>query len=296
MDLDRLATFCAAADASSLSQAATRLGVPVSTVSRRVQDLEVELQAKLFERTGRGVRLSGHGRAFLPTAREVVARLEQARAELRSTPAQLEALKLSVPPDVASQLMPRAVAAVVRRHPQLSLVVRAEARRVSVVEEAYDAAVRLGALAPSELIARRLGQVSLGLFAPVTKLPEGPVVASTHRSIRVDGVPTVVQAREGGRRVELVFDGGLVTGTFMEAAELAVLTGRVVLLPSFSAARFVAERKLVRLPALTFAPVPMHLMRAPRHRGSVVLNELGQALQASLAEVERVVLGSRPVR
>ncbi len=76
MDLNQVNNFLSVAQTLSFSGAARRNGVPQSTVSRHISDLEAELGVKLFYRTKRDVKLTGEGRAFLPYAKEM---LETAR-------------------------------------------------------------------------------------------------------------------------------------------------------------------------------------------------------------------------
>ena len=73
MDLNQLQSFQAVAKTLSFTGAARRLGVPQSTVSRHISDLEQQLGAKLFYRTKRDVQLSDEGRTFLPYAGEILA-------------------------------------------------------------------------------------------------------------------------------------------------------------------------------------------------------------------------------
>ena len=87
MDLNQLQSFQAVAKTLSFTGAARRLGVPQSTVSRHISDLEQQLGAKLFYRTKRDVQLSDEGRTFLPYAGEILAaaaRGAAAVAQLRS--------------------------------------------------------------------------------------------------------------------------------------------------------------------------------------------------------------------
>ena len=80
MDLNQLESFQAVAKTLSFTGAARRLGVPQSTVSRHISDLEQQLGAKLFYRTKRDVQLTEEGRAFLPYTGEILAAAEQGAA------------------------------------------------------------------------------------------------------------------------------------------------------------------------------------------------------------------------
>lgn len=83
MSLVQLESFVAVAEEGHLGRAATRLHVTQPPLTRRIKALEGELGAPLFERTPRGMRLLPTGERLLPHAREILARVELARADLR---------------------------------------------------------------------------------------------------------------------------------------------------------------------------------------------------------------------
>ena len=170
MDTDVLRTFVAAADAGSLSVAARRRGAQLSTVSRQIRDLEDEVATPLFTRTGRGVRLTQAGERFVEHARQVLRQLDVAAAEARGhRRVELAQLRLSLPLELALRLLPAVLVGVRAAHPGVFLDVQTDARRVSLLEEDFDAAIRLGPLGDSELVARSLGTVSLGFYARMAR-------------------------------------------------------------------------------------------------------------------------------
>lgn len=293
MDTTRIAQFVAAADAGSVSGAASRLGVQVSGVSRAIADLETDLGVKLFERTGRGVRLTPAGDRFLERARQVLRELELARAEAKGTSErELTLLRLSAPPDLAQHLLPPVVATVLARFPSLSVQVRGDVRRVSLVEESYDAVIRLGPLAPSELIARKLGRISVRLYAApgrgVARLPD----LQQREAVLTESLPAELPARDRGQPVVVSLPCRVRVSSFTEAGAIAAMGGHLALLPSFSALSFITAGTLSAAARwLTFGAIDVHLLRTPRHRGSVVLDLLGDEVQRALEDVERRVNG-----
>ncbi|MBN8612926.1 MAG: LysR family transcriptional regulator [Deltaproteobacteria bacterium] len=295
MDTAKLTAFVAAAEAGSLSRAAERLGAQLSTVSRQITDLEGTLGVPLFVRTGRGVLPTPAGERFLERARHVLRELEVAAAEARgSSSRDIEELRLSAPPDLSHRLLPAALAELARRHPRLSIEARTDTRRVSLVEEAYDAVLRLGPLEPSDLLARRLGTVT-----PVLCAAPSVVVGRLRELARLEhvlavGVRSEVSGTVRGRAVRVRCEGPIRVSTFGEAAELAARSGRIVIVPSFVAAPMITSGRLHRIAReLSFGPVEVHLLRTARHRGSAVLEDLGDLVAASLDEAERVVGAAR---
>lgn len=296
MDTDRLAAFVTAAEAGSLSRAAERLRLQLSTVSRQVADLEAAVGVPLLVRTGRGVRPTPAGERYLERARHVLRELDAAAAEARGEgSAELRELRLSAPPDLAQRLLPGVLAALLRRHPALAVEVRTDTRRVAVLEEAYDAVLRIGPLEPSELLARRVGAISLVPCAPPGV--ELPTIAafSAAEQVLVQGLRSELGGTFAGESVRLRCTGRARVATFSEAADLAVAAGLPVVLPSTCAAPYLADGRLRRaLPDLTLLAADVTLLRAPRHRNARVLVELGELLTVALSEAESIVRAAAP--
>jgi DNA-binding transcriptional LysR family regulator len=161
VDTSKITAFVAAADAGSLSRGAARIGARLSTMSRQIGDLEAELAAKLLVRTGRGVRVTPLGERFLARARVILTELDAAAADIRGADNEpLARLRISVPPDIGFAVLPLVLSEMARRYPDLTIESRSDARRVSIVEEEYDAAIRLGPLDDSGLVPRSLGSLS----------------------------------------------------------------------------------------------------------------------------------------
>jgi DNA-binding transcriptional LysR family regulator len=288
MDTTHLRALLAALDTGSLSGAAARLGVPLSTLSRQVADLEREVGARLLERTGRGVRATPAGERFVARARASVAALELGLAEAREVDdGGRDAVRLSVAPDVSRVLMPGVLVDLARAFPDASVAVHAEVRRVSLLEERYDAAIRVGPLEPSELVASAIGKVSVCVCGPPQLRDTDLEALARNRWVRVTQVPTQVHGLLGTTPVSLTQSGNLTCATFSEAAEVAVALGCAVLLPSFVAAGFVRSGQLTRLLQDVSVPhVQMQVVRVPGRRGSAVVGALVERLRARLLEAE----------
>lgn len=165
MDLNRVAVFARVAQAGSFTGAARELGVRKSSVSRSVAALEAELGIRLLQRTTRRLSLTDAGRAYFDRARGALASLDeawQAAASLGADPRGL--VRVTAPTDLAPGLAP-VVAAYLRAHPAVRVEVSLTPRLVDLVEEGFDLAVRAGPLRDSSLLARKLADTELGLFA-----------------------------------------------------------------------------------------------------------------------------------
>jgi len=194
-----LLLFARVAELGSLSRAAERLGMPKSTVSRRLAGLEQRLGERLLVRTTRRQSLTELGQQLLEHARQVVAEVEavQALSEHRQA-LPSGRLRVSMPSDFANLLLADALAAFVALHPAIQLELDLSPRRVDLLAERFDLAVRIGDLpADSRLAARRLAVFRNGLYAAPDYLaehgdPQHPEQLMQHQAVRLlgaDGQP-----------------------------------------------------------------------------------------------------------
>lgn len=167
IDLNLLPLFVAVAEAASMSEAARRLSTPKSSVSRGVADLEASLGVRLFHRTTRQVSLTTAGNAFYKRAHPLIASLRDISG---SIPEQEEEpsgeLRITAPVDLGLTLFPELAARFLARYPAVQLDVRLSNRKLDLVAEGIDAAVRASAkLSDSTLVARRLCALEFRLYA-----------------------------------------------------------------------------------------------------------------------------------
>src|SRR5262249_26307597 len=159
MDLNEISVFTHVVQAGSFTAAARELGMPKSTVSRKVSDLEERLNARLLQRTTRKLSLTDAGRTYFDYGVRIVNEIEAAESavgSLQDRPRGL--LRVSVGPN--STFLGDIVADFMKRNPEVQLEVLSTGRNVDLVEERFDVAIRAGALADSSLVARRIGNVT----------------------------------------------------------------------------------------------------------------------------------------
>jgi DNA-binding transcriptional LysR family regulator len=152
-----LQAFVAVVEAGSFTAAADRLDTAKSAVSRRVSGLEERLGVQLLRRTTRRLNLTETGRSFYEHSARILADLEEAESaviqehgELRGT------LRVALPLSFGIRHMCEPIAEFSRRHPRVQFDLDLNDRRIDLVEEGVDLAVRIGRQADSSLIARRL--------------------------------------------------------------------------------------------------------------------------------------------
>ncbi len=194
MDIDPndLLLFARVADAGSFSRAAERAGLPKSTVSRRVAALEAQLGERLLLRTTRKLAVTDFGRSVLAHARhvsdEVAAAGELAQTR---TAAPSGRLRVSMPGDLASLVLSTVLATFLERYPDVHLELDLTPRRVDLIGENFDVALRMGELAnDASLAARKLATWTAGLFAAPSYLrrrgmPPEPEALLEHDALRL---------------------------------------------------------------------------------------------------------------
>jgi DNA-binding transcriptional LysR family regulator len=169
-----LLIFAHVAEAGSFSRAAERIGLPKSTVSRRIALLEDRLSERLILRTTRRLALTELGEHLLVHARQVVEEVDAVRAlaeHRRTRPS--GRLRVSMPGDFATLLLTGMLATFIGRHPAVRLELDLSPRRVDLLGEGFDIAVRTGALADDALLAARgLAVFPSGLYAAPGYLTE----------------------------------------------------------------------------------------------------------------------------
>lgn len=157
-NLGGVAAFVRAAEQSSFVAAGRLLGISGSAVGKAVARLEERLGVRLLYRTTRSVALTDAGALFYERAQRILDDLceaEQVLLERRETPR--GRLRVSVPHNVGRLLLFPSLAQFVARYPEIDLDVQLDDRLVDIVGEGIDVVVRIGELADSTLIARRLG-------------------------------------------------------------------------------------------------------------------------------------------
>jgi len=157
MDIQDMRIFARVAAVQNLSAVGTELGLTPGTISKRIQALEDELSARLFDRTTRSIRITEEGAAFLAHVERILAEIEAARASIDDKVSKPKGrLKIAAPACLGRRYVAPALCQFVREFPEIDVHVDLRDRQVNLQEDGYDVAIRTGALADSSLIAKRL--------------------------------------------------------------------------------------------------------------------------------------------
>ena len=219
LEADDLLLFARVMEAGSFSRAAERLRLPKSTVSRRIAALEERLGEKLLQRSTRRLALTDFGQGVLEHARVVASEVDGALAlALHRQQRPRGRLKVSMPGDFAQQALPDMLSRFVRDNPEVQLELDLSPRRVDLVAEGFDLAVRMGSLPEdSQLAARRLALVATGLYASPGYLarhgePQLPEALSSMHGLMIlsrhgDAQPWKLRRRQGEGEDEGTHEG-----------------------------------------------------------------------------------------
>jgi DNA-binding transcriptional LysR family regulator len=257
MDLNLVSTFVRVGELGSFTAAARALGLPTSSVSRKVSALEGALDVRLIQRSTRKLILTEAGRAYFERARASLAGLADATASVADMSHEVAGvIRFTAPPDNAG-LLAGFLAEFLARYPKVRLDVVLTARRVDLVAEGIDLALRGGRLGDSSLIVRRIGSGDLALYGAASYFkragtPRTLAELARHRFVLYGG-PEVRRtlALTGPDGEETVaIDGPLVVDDMIFAGDAVAAGIGIGVLP-----RVLAERRSPRSRAVMGPPL-----------------------------------------
>lgn len=270
--LNDMALFVEVVTARSFRGAAQAAGVPSSTLSRRIALLEKSIGLRLLHRTTRRVELTEAGQIYFERCRRIVDEARLAHEQLGELSAQPSGvLRASLPVDFATIYLAPLLTEFADRYPGISFEFDLTPRRVDLVAEPFDVAIRVGELPDSTLIARQLARLTACLYAAPRYLermgePQHPAELAQHQclgfpksgpwELHCEGEPDSVKIRVGGR---------FVLNSIGLFRRLAVLDQGIVLLPEAVVADDLASGRLRRvLPGWHGTPTPVYALTETR--------------------------------
>lgn len=160
--IDLFRIFSRVVECASFTRAADTLGIPRSSVSAAVQELEDRVDARLLHRTTRKVSPTQDGAAFYARCQQVIADVEDTENLFRQTAAQPSGrLRIDVPGRIGRLIIAPALPEFLDRYPQIDIDLGVTDRAVNLVEDSVDCVLRVGPLSDSGLIARPIGKLPL---------------------------------------------------------------------------------------------------------------------------------------
>jgi DNA-binding transcriptional LysR family regulator len=272
MDLETLRIFVRVAELASFTRAAEQLGMPKSRASLRVRALEEELGTHLFQRTTRVVRLTPDGEQMVARARRLVFDADDLAAMFHAPSTLRGRVRVELPVGMARDVVIPRLPELFGAHPNLELLLGTSDRRVDVVREGFDCVLRIGALADSGLVAKRLGRLGMSNYASPAYLRKYGVPAGiddldrhfvVHYSQSLGADEPTFEYPEGDRWRERPMRC-LVTVNNADAYEAACIAGLgIIQAPKWRRHDAIERGLLVEvLPELACQPMPVSLVHA----------------------------------
>ncbi len=269
--LHAMASFVAVADLAGFAPAARRLRLSPSAVTRAIAALEEQLSIQLLHRTTRSVSLTDAGARYLERARRILADVAEAEDSARAERSVPSGRFVVAAPAVfgrreVAPLMCRFLAA----HPAVVGELTLADRLINLVDEGVDVAVRIGHLADSSQLARKVGEtrrvvVAAPRYLAAHRRPRRPADLGRHRTIQFTSLTPTREWRfhVGRARTELrvSISPSLVTNSADAALGHAELGGGLAMVLAYQAAEAVRAGRLeIVLPGFEPAPVPIQLV------------------------------------
>lgn len=289
--------FAAVVREGSFTRAALALGVTKQTVSERIAKLEGRLDVRLLERTTRRLRVTDEGAAYYERCAALAALIDEANQEVLSRRAEpMGLLRVSAPALYGRRFLGPEIADTLSRHPKLGLQVVLADRRVDLLEEGFDLAVRVGPLDDSSLTAVKLGDGHVYLVASPRRLAHRRVTtAKALGDLPTIGLRPVETWSVLGDRVKL--EPRLVVNDLELACEAAIAGVGVALIPSIVCREALLDGRLEALlgrkPATS---LPVHAVFPSRRYLPPKVRVVLDALRTLVEPMAPIPLGRRARR
>ncbi len=302
---DAMQAFARVVEAGSFTKAAETLHMSKTSVTQLVQQLEARLRVRLLNRTTRKVNVTADGAAYYERVLRVLADVDDAETSLSAASASPRGrLRVDVPSPLARMVLVPALPEFHARHPEIQLDMGVSDRMVDVIGDNVDCVVRGGELSDQSLIARKVGDLQLGVYAAPAYLeragtPSRPqALEDTHHRIvgflwARTGKAFPYAMHKGGESIKVqgrhlfAFDDG-------NAYLAAGLAGLGVLwLPDYMAKEHLARGELMPLfKDWRLDPMPLYVAFPPNRHVSVKLRVFIEWIAALMAQ--HAPVGGRP--
>ena len=298
MAIDLLAamkTYAAVVDGGSFAVAADKLGVSRAMVSKQIQKLEEHLGTRLMHRTTRRLSVTETGRAFYERSVQILGDVDEAEhvaGDMTRMPQGV--LRISIPLSYGQHRLAGIIGGYSQAYPQVQLDIALSDRKVDLVEDGFDLAIRIGAQPQQDLIARKLAGVHSVVCAAPAYLarwgaPSVPADLSRHAclayTLSATGSDWRLQQVGGTGETITVPVAGPIRADNGDIIRLAALSGAgIVFQPHFIVGADLAAGRLVHLlPAWRSAELGVYAVYPSRKHLSAKVRTFVDFLVAALA-------------
>ena len=276
--------FIAVIDAGSFTLAASRLNIPKANLSRKISRLEEQLGVVLLERTTRAQKITEAGSYYLLHCRRISQEIELAEASISQSLKEIKGqLRIGVSVGMGHEIIKPVLGQFMRQNPAINLQLSLLNNRVDLIDEGYDLVIRIGELADSRLIAKRLGKVSRKLYASSRYIKQYGEIKSidqlNHMSFllmsNIQNTEQVLLTTKE-KQFELGVKPRMLVDDFLILKQMAKEDLGVAILPAYMCEHEVANGKLVPIlpnwgmPDVdVYALYPKHRLNLPKVRAFV---------------------------
>jgi DNA-binding transcriptional LysR family regulator len=291
MDLNDIVVFTKVVETKSFTGAAEALGLPKSTVSRKLAQLEERLGVRLVQRTTRKLALTEIGEAYYERCSRIVsdvASAEQLVTDMQATPR--GRLRVTATVDFSSRYLGTIIASFLADHPEVNVEIDATDRVVDLIEEGFDVAIRFGQLPESSLVARRLCSASVVLCAAPSYIAKHGTPIAAEELYNHDHVLFTPMSRNqiwtlvnGEGSFEFGRPARFASNNFGAVRDVAIAGGGIAVMSDFMVEDDIRAGTLVRvMPGWESRPTDIHAVYPARQnlppRLTLFLDHLARAL------------------
>ena len=268
MDLNEVAIFIKVVQVGSFSQAAKQLGMPNSTVSSKISSLEKRLGTTLITRTTRRLNITPAGLTYFKKCLQGLEEIKAGEDEIAASQGEPQGLlRITAPVELGGSILPSIICDFKNKYPKVNIEVILTDRRVELLTEGVDLAIRAGELKDSTLIGKKLGQSSFLPFASPKYLkqhgePSHPRDLKNYQCLHFTPLGSETWKLVGPKgSLNVSVPGQIIINDLTMVKALTVAGTGISLLPSFFCSQEATSGKLVRiLPGWQTAPSPVHFV------------------------------------
>lgn len=277
MNITNIRSTLLAIELGSLSAAAKQLAVPVSTVSRRVKELESELGTRIIVRSGRGIQLADEAADTLAKLRNVILAVD----DCYDQKAPISRLRVTSTLELTVSLLPRVIPAFHSQYPDVVVELLGDDRITGLIESDFDLAIRAGALNDPNLIGKSLATGGFILVAT-------PALAATITGVEALASTPTVEVSGPSAGLTGLFDGAPFSVRPPVIARVNSFSGSLPCLlaglacgkvPPHLVQEYLASGQLVNISRVELEHIPVHALYPKRHRNRAMI-------KAFIAEVD----------
>ena len=299
MDLNEIMVFIKVVQQGSFSQAAKQLAMPNSTVSSKVSSLEKRLGTTLITRTTRRLNITPAGLAYFKKCLHGLEEIKSGEDEIAANQGEPQGLlRITAPVELGTSILPQVIQSYIVKYPKVSVEVILTDRRVELLTEGIDLAIRAGELKDSTLIGKKLGYGTFFPFASPKYLkshgePSHPHELKSHQLLHFTPIGSESWKLVGPRgSLNVAVPSKMIINDLTMIKSLALAGMGIALLPSFFCKAEQSSNRLLRiLPEWQTVQSPIHFV----YPAQKFVNSKVSAFIAQAADPIKLALNSDPI-